>query len=100
MDKSLIINYIPVFDVLISIGIAWVFRKLRPIVFQIVISILFPLICSFALAFVPELLKPSPPGEGWFAWALISGATWSMVAVPVCLVFVIIFNTIGKYRKK
>lgn len=92
------VSYIPV--CLISIGIAWVFRKLRPIVLQVFISFLFPIIVSFALAFIPELLKPSPPGEAWFAWALILGATWTMVAVPVCIAAVIVFNTIGKAKVK
>jgi hypothetical protein len=91
-------SYIPV--CLISIGSAWLFRKLRPIVFQVYLSFIVPIVFSFALAFVPELLKPSPPGEAWFAWALILGATWSMAAVPVCIVAVIVFNTIGKAGKK
>jgi hypothetical protein len=94
------ISYIPV--CLISIGIAWAFRKLRPIVLQVFISIILPIIVLFACAFVPELLEPSPPGEAWFAWTLILGATWAMVAVPVCLVTVIFFNVIGKadYKKQ
>lgn len=91
-------SYIPV--CLISIGIAWAFRNLQPIVFQFFISFIAPIIISFALAFVPELLKPSPPGEAWFAWTLILGATWAMVAVPVCIVAVIVFNTIRKAKKK
>lgn len=90
-------SYIPV--CLISIGIAWFFRKLQPIVFQVFISFIVPIIASFALAFIPELIKPSPSGEAWFAWTLILGATWAMVAVPVCIVAVIVFNTIGKAKE-
>ena len=92
------VSYIPV--CLISIGIAWAFRKLRPVVLQVFISFILPIIVSFAFAFVPELLKPSPPGEAWFAWTLILGATWAMVAVPVCIVAVIVFNMIGKAKEK
>lgn len=92
------VSYIPV--CLISIGIAWAFRKLRPIVLQVFISFIIPIIVSFALAFIPELLKPSPPGEAWLAWTLILGATWAMVAVPVCLVAVTAFNVIGKAKEK
>jgi threonine/homoserine/homoserine lactone efflux protein len=92
------VSYIPV--CLISIGIAWAFRKLRPIVLQVFISFIIPTIVSFALAFMPELLKPSPPGEAWFAWTLILGATWAMVAVPVCIVAVTVFNMIGKTKEK
>jgi hypothetical protein len=69
-------------------------------VLQVFISFLVPIIVSFVLAFVPELLKPSPSGEAWFAWTLILGATWAMVAVPVSLVSVIVFNTIEKAKMK
>ncbi len=91
------INYIPI--CIISIGIAWVFRKLEPIVLQFFISLLLPVIISFALAFLLELLNPSPPGEAWFGWTIILGITWSMIAVPICFVAAIAFNRINKRKK-
>lgn len=91
-------SYVPV--CLLSIGIAWGIRKLRPIVLQVFIAFVVPVFISFALAFVPEILKPSPPGEAWFAWTLILGATWAIAAVPVCIVAVIVLNILGKTNTK
>lgn len=91
------ISYIPVG--LVAIGLAWAIRRLQPIILQVFIAVIAPVILSTIFAFVPELLHPSPPGENALAWTLILAATWAIVAVPVCLVAVIIFNLLQTRKK-
>ena len=90
--------YIPVS--LASVGIAWAFRKIQPIILQVFIAVIAPaFLCAF-LALVPQLLYPSPPGEGAFGWTVILAATWAMVSIPSCLVAVIIFYFLQQHRQK
>lgn len=90
--------YIPVS--LASVGIAWAIRKIQPIILQVIIAVIATAILCAVLAFVPQLLYPSPPGEGAFGWTIILAATWTMVSIPSCLVAVILFNFIQRHRQK
>lgn len=84
---------------LVSVSIAWFIRKVQPVILQVFIALIVPVFASSLLSMVPELLKPSTPGENAFAWTLILAATWAMVAVPVCLVSVIAFNVLQRRVK-
>ena len=86
--------YIPVG--LVSVAIAWVIRKIQPIILQVFIAVIAPALLCAVLASVPQLLYPSPPGEGALGWTVILAATWSIVAVPACLVSVITFNLLKR----
>ncbi|MDD2736864.1 MAG: hypothetical protein PHF56_23265 [Desulfuromonadaceae bacterium] len=92
------VSYLPVG--LVSIGVAWVMRRLRPVVLQVFIALIVPTLVSAMLAIAPELIEPSPPGEGGMAWALILAASWTIIAVPICLISVTIFNIMQRQTKK
>lgn len=81
---------------LVAVGIAWVIRKMQPVILQVFIAVIASVVLSVLLALVPELLHPSPPGEAAFGWTVILAATWAMVATPICLVAVVVFNLLQR----
>lgn len=89
--------YIPIG--LVSVGIAWLIRKLEPLILQIFIAGIVPVVMSIFFACVPEWIHPSHSGEGAFGWTLILAATWAMVAVPVCLAAVIAFHVLQRQKR-
>lgn len=92
------VAYIPV--CLAVIGIAWVSRKIKPVILQVFIAFIAPISISMFLAFIPEWIHPSPPGENALSWTLVLAATYAIVAVPVCLVSVIIFNLLQRREQR
>jgi hypothetical protein len=84
------VAYIPV--CLAVIGVAWVSRKIKPIILQVFIAFIASIAISTFLALIPEWIHPSPPGENAFSWTLVLAATYTIVAVPVSLVAVMILN--------
>ena len=82
--------YIPV--CLAVIGVAWVNRKINPTILQVFISFIASIVISTFFALIPEWIHPSTPGGNAFSWTLVLAATYAIVAVPVSLVAVIIFN--------
>jgi hypothetical protein len=96
--KTDLASYLPVS--LISVGVAWTVRKLRPIILQVFIAIIVPSLASAILAIALELINPSTPGEGGMGWTIILAASWAIVAVPVCLISVIIFNLLQRQARK
>ena len=90
--------YIPVG--LVAVGIAWSIRKLQPFILQVFIAVIVPAILSAVAACIPEWLHPSPPGEGAFGWTVVLAALWAMWSIPTCLVAVIIFNFIRRFKNR
>jgi len=90
--------YIPIG--LVSVVMAWAIRKIQPVILQVFIAVIAPAFLSAVLASVPQLLYPSPPGEGALGWTVILAATWTMVSVPSCLIAVTIFNFLQRHNRK
>jgi ABC-type Co2+ transport system permease subunit len=89
-----------IFVGLASVGIAWAIKKIQPVILQIFIAVIISAVLSVLLAFVPELLRPSPPGEAAFGWTVILAATWAMVAIPTCLIAVVVFNRLQRRSQR
>jgi hypothetical protein len=89
--------YIPVG--LVAVAIAWAIRKIKPVILQFFIAVIAPAFLSAVLAVVPQLLYPSPPGEGAWGWTVILAATWALVSVPSCLVAVIVINRVQRHSQ-
>jgi len=88
------VAYIPV--CLAVIGVAWASRKIKPIILQVFISFIASIAISTFLAFIPEWIHPSTPGENALSWTLVLAATYAIVAIPVSLVAVVIFNILQR----
>jgi predicted PurR-regulated permease PerM len=84
------VAYIPV--CLAVIGVAWAIKKIKPIILQVFIAFIASISISTFLAFIPEWIHPSTPGENALSWTLVLAATYAIVAVPVSLVAMIVFN--------
>lgn len=88
------VSYIPV--CLAVIGVAWVSRKIKPIILQVFIAFIVSIAISIFLACIPEWIHPSTPGENAFSWTLVLAATYAIVAVPVSFVAMIVFNLLQR----
>ncbi len=91
------VSYIPI--IIIVIGVAWAIRKLQPIVFQVFVAVIGSLFASAVLGIAPEIIKPSTPGEGGMGWSIILAASYAIIAVPTCLISMIIFNFAQRRNK-
>jgi hypothetical protein len=76
----------------VSILIAWLIRKIEPIILQLFLAVIVPAILSVVAACIPSWLSPSTPGEGALGWTIILAGTWTMWAVPTCLAAVVFFH--------
>jgi hypothetical protein len=76
----------------VSILIAWLIRKIEPIILQLFLAAIVPAILSVAAVCILNWLSPSTPGEGALGWSIILAGTWIMWAVPTCLTAVVFFQ--------
>ena len=101
MFDSLNGGYIPV-CVLVLIT-SWFVAKINNFPVRAIITFIAPILVSLAWFFIPHLLdlfRPLKYGEDpWVGWGIITAATWSIVAIPVSVISVIIFVANKRHDK-
>ena len=101
MSNSLNSGYIPI--TIIVLACSWCIARISNSVFRIGIAIVIPIIISFSWFFVPRIDKLLIPlrfdEDPWVSWGIIAAVTWSIMAVPISILSVLLFTFIRQRRE-
>jgi hypothetical protein len=100
MFDSLNGGYFPICVVVIVA--AWFVSSFRSWWWRVFLGIAMPIVISLCWFFVPRLsilFKPLQFGEDdWVSWGYIAAGTWSMVAVPLSVLTIVVFSYFRRRR--